>query len=80
MTHQVKVKPVVKRELSSLPYRDKLRILAVLATLQSRPLAGKKLLGKFSALYTIKVWPYRIVYKILPEYSLVLVVRISNRK
>jgi len=40
------------------------RITQGLQKLSQNPYAGKKLRGKLSGTYSLKIWPYRILYEI----------------
>jgi len=69
-----------KRDLDHLPERDSKRVYGGLAHIQSNPLLGKKLSGKFSKLYSYRVWPYRIIYQPIKKILLVFVIRIGHRQ
>lgn len=55
------------------------RIRSVLKKLAENSLLGKKLKGELSGQYTVRVWPYRIVYYI--DYKKdVIITDIGHRK
>lgn len=47
-------------------------------TLSQKGPTGKKLHGKFDGLYRLEIWPYRIIYALIPNGKLVL--RVGTRK
>ena len=48
------------------------RILQAKSKLEQNPLAGKKLTGKLEGQYSLRIWPYRIVYFINQEKDLII--------
>jgi len=55
-------------------------MLATLAVLAENPHAGKKLKGEYKDFYSIRAWPYRVIYYIHKKEVLIIVVRISHRQ
>lgn len=80
MTYQVKFYPKAEKNLAKLSEKDTVRILKSLLTLESNPYLGKKLRGEYSGYYSIRVWPYRIIYFIKNRECLVIVIRIGQRE
>lgn len=78
--YEVLLKQSARKELERLPRPDQQKVIAVLESLESQPLRGKKLKGKFSGAYSIRAWPYRIIYELRQQKLLVLVISISHRK
>ena len=68
------------KQLSRLPmeYRDRIR--TVLRSLATDPFAGKKLEGQYEGRYTLRVWPYRIIYRIEKKILVVTVIAIGHRQ
>jgi mRNA-degrading endonuclease RelE of RelBE toxin-antitoxin system len=48
--------------------------------LASDPYVGKKLDGKYSGLYSLRVWPYRIIYSVIKNELMVSVIGIEHRQ
>ena len=63
-----------------LPKDDQERILLGLKNLQFNPYTGKKLDGEYEGLWSLRVWPYRIIYTIDKHIITVTVVAIGDRK
>ena len=69
-----------RKELDALQKDTRDRILLNLQTLRVNPFTGKKLDGEHDGLWSIRVWPYRIVYTINKDIITVTVVAIGDRK
>lgn len=68
-----------QKELLKPPSREKLKIQKKLLTLESNAFVGKKLVGKLSGFYSLKIWPYRAVY-LVKENKEIWVVHILHRQ
>lgn len=68
-----------QKELLRLPLNEKQKIKKKLFTLESDFFAGKKLAGKLSGFYSLKIWPYRAVY-LVKKNKEVWVVHILHRQ
>lgn len=55
------------------------RIVIVLRKLAINSQLGKKLEGKYKNYYSIRVWPYRIIYSINKKELIIEVIEIENR-
>lgn len=80
MAYRVTLKPRAEKKLNDLPRKNYYRIMATLVTLAANPFAGKKLKGEYERYYSIRVWPYRILYQIYKKYLLIFVIRIGQRQ
>jgi mRNA-degrading endonuclease RelE of RelBE toxin-antitoxin system len=69
-----------KKELAKLPVKDRGRIDKTLRNLTTDPFSGKKLVGQLAGKYSIRVWPYRIVYEIFKKELVVLVIHVGQRQ
>ena len=79
MEYQLRIKPSAKKELNKLPQKDYYRALAAFSVIASNPFAGKKLEGKRSGQWSMRIWPYRIIYSIYKKELLVIVIAIGHR-
>jgi len=57
----------------------KQRALQILDVVESDPFSGKKLHGKRKGQYSLRIWPYRVVYKIYKSKRLIVVVEFDHR-
>jgi mRNA interferase RelE/StbE len=55
-------------------------VLAAISILQENPFAGKKLQGDYEGAWSLRVWPYRILYTIHQEIVTVTVLRVGHRQ
>lgn len=53
-----------QRQYKRLPKHQQQKIRKKLTALSVSPYSGKKLEGKLKGRYSIRVWPYRIIYSI----------------
>lgn len=53
-----------KKHFKHLPESERSKVRKKLLTLIHNPTIGKKLSGELEGLRSLRVWPYRIIYKI----------------
>lgn len=58
----VELTATAKKQLVKIPKNEAQKIARKLAALSQNPLIGKKLSGKLEGRYSLKAWPYRIIY------------------
>lgn len=78
--YRVALAKKAKKELARLSKRQQQRVDTALVSLSGNPYAGKKLSGIYKGYYSLRVWPYRIIYSIKKKQLLVIVVRIGHRQ
>lgn len=78
--YHTKLKPSAEKSLARLPQKDQLRIQLTLVGLASDPFMGKKLQGEYKGYWSVRVWPYRIVYTIVKQELMVIVVAVGHRQ
>lgn len=80
MTYRLELDPKAQKALVKIPQPWQIRINRVLSALRSDPFQGKKLEADLKGYYSIRVWPYRILYTIEKKMVLVYVLKIDHRK
>jgi len=80
MNYRITVKPSAEKELEKIENKDRKRILEALWHLSADPFLGKKLAGEYHGYYSLRVWPYRIIYTVLRKKLLVVVIKIGHRQ
>lgn len=67
-----------EKDFSRLPKVNKKRIIKKIKILRNEPFSGKPLVGELKGLFSVRAWPYRIIY----EYSrkFIVVHRILHRQ
>lgn len=78
--YKIELSKKAEKHLLRLPKEFQARIRNKIVTLIKDPLAGKPLGGKFEGSYSIRVWPYRIIYKILKQKLIIEVIEIKHRQ
>lgn len=68
------------KEYLKLPEKDQRRVGEAVDALKIQPFAGKKLEGEHDGYWSIRVWPYRIIYTIDKNIITITVVAIGQRK
>jgi mRNA interferase RelE/StbE len=80
MEWEIKFKKEAQKELDRIPIQYQRKFLAILPIIASDPFVGKKLNGKLAGLYSYRVWPYRIIYKIYKKVLVVIIIHIGHRQ
>lgn len=69
-----------EKHLLKLPMAYQERIRNRIDTLSENPLQGKPLESDYKGLYSLRVWPYRIIYKILKQKLIIEVIEVKHRQ
>jgi len=77
---RVEFSTTAKKELKKLPKEKKIKVIGKIQMLKKDPYAGKKLMGQFEGLRSLKTWPYRIIYRYLPQDKLLFINVIQHRQ
>jgi len=80
MKYQVILAKKAVKNLRKIDKRYKGRILTALVRLSSEPYLGKSLVGQLSGRFSLKIWPYRIIYQILENKLIIYVIIIEHRQ
>ena len=68
------------KQLEKLPKDEARKVVRKLHFLESTPLSGKKLSGKLNEEYSVRAWPYRIIYIIISSDKIILIEKIEHRQ
>lgn len=68
------------KNLKKLHGKNREKVLKTLFALKENPYFGKPLIGELKGLYSIKAWPYRIIYEIIKNRLVIHVLHIGHRK
>lgn len=79
-TYRVVVVKRAQKEAVRFSKKDQKRISEAIASLCTDPFRGKQLRGDHEGQWSLRVWPYRIVYTIEKKIVTVTVVSIGHRK
>lgn len=80
MAYKIKIEGRAKKQLNNIPaiYQDK--FVRAIDSLQINPFRGKKLEGKLKGHYSIRVWPYRVIYSVYKSELIISIIDIGHRK
>jgi len=68
------------KSLKKLPRLKQVKILKTIEKLKNDPYAGKNLKGELKGLKSLRVWPYRIIYRYIAQEKLIFVNVIQHRQ
>ena len=77
---KVEYSNTARKQLKKLPRYKQIKVLKKIEKLKNDPSAGKKLKGVFEGLLSLKVWPYRIIYRYSSQDKLLFVNVIQHRQ
>lgn len=80
MAFQVLLTKKAEKSLDDLSDAYRLKVIQVLREVRSDPFFGKKLLGKKKGQYSVRVWPYRIIYRVEKKQLIIIVIDIDHRQ
>ena len=75
---QVIVTPKAIKDLRKIPQREQKKIQSKLTILKEDKFCGKKLARDLKNYYSLRAWPYRIIYEIISGE--VWVVKVQHRQ
>ncbi len=76
---QLALSETAEREYKKIPKREQAKIKKKLASIKNDPYSGKKLGGELAKYYSVRAWPYRIIYGINKEENKIEVHKIQHR-
>lgn len=79
ISYKIIIAKKAQKNLTKIPTKIVERIRTKIALLAFDPFIGKKLEGRYSDCYSIRVWPYRIIYSIVKHKLIVEVIEIEHR-
>ena len=68
------------KNLKKLPHSKQIKVLKTIEKLKNDPYAGKSLKGEFQGLRSLRVWPYRIIYRYISQEKLIYINVIQHRQ
>lgn len=80
MKYRIIVSKEAEKNLVRIPKNYADRIRDKIIALSQDPYIGKKLDGQLSDRYSLRIWPYRIIYKVLKQKLIIEVIEIKHRQ
>lgn len=77
---KIELSDAAKKDLKRLPKPEGKKIARKIFQLGQFPFAGKKLSGELDSKYSLRSWPYRIIYKIYKKEEIVYILIIEHRQ
>ncbi len=68
------------KNIKKLPQGKQIKVLKTIEKLKNDPYAGKGLKGEFKGLRSLRVWPYRIVYRYISQGKLIYINVVQHRQ
>lgn len=75
---KVSLRPVVEKQFRKLPPPEKKKVMRKLLLLKNDRAVGKPLQGEHAGSFSLRAWPYRIIYTI--ENSGIVIYSIAHRQ
>jgi mRNA-degrading endonuclease RelE of RelBE toxin-antitoxin system len=69
-----------EKDFAKLPKVEKKKVFKKLRAIQSSPLVGKPLTGELKSYYSIRAWPYRIIYEFIKSDGVIVIHKIQHRQ
>ena len=80
MAYHVIIERTAKKQIVKLPNTYQTKILARIYDLANDPFQGKKLEGELTGQYSVRVWPYRIIYQIYKRELIISIIDVAHRQ
>lgn len=69
-----------QKNLKKIPGKQQKKILQSIEILQNNPYIGKSLQGELANKYSLRIWPYRIIYSIQKKMITITIINIGHRQ
>lgn len=76
--YKIIIRKKAQKNLLKIPFPWRSRIAKAIDLLEEDPFIGKKMWGEFKDCFKIRIWPYRIIYKVFKSRSLIYIQRIDH--
>lgn len=77
---KLKLSRTAAKQIEKLSKVDRLKVFRKLNQLRQDSSAGKKLQGQFVGSWSLRAWPYRIIYIFSPDKKSVMVKTVQHRQ
>jgi len=76
---RIEVRNDAKKNLKKIPFLWRDRIEKAIDVLEDNPFYGEKMSGELKDRRKIRIWPYRIIYRLYEKQKIIYVERIDHR-
>jgi len=80
VTYRIIIDSQARKDMKKLSADIQRRVSAAIDILRENPFAGKRLKGDLIGLWTLRVWPYRILYIVERKIITVTVLEVAHRQ
>lgn len=80
MEYQIYIAKKTKKGLDKISSNYQKKITDSILLLSKNPFLGKKLKGNLEGYYSLKIWPYRLIYQVDKKNKIVLILKIAHRQ
>lgn len=77
---QVILSNTATKQYKRLPKSAQGKVKKKLLLLTTNPYAGKKLTGELTGIYSLRAWPYRVIYEINEQEKRIEIHKIKHRQ
>lgn len=74
------VTPEAQAQYTKLPKSEQYKIKKKLKMIEENPYIGKKLSGDLKRKWSVRAWPYRIIYEIIKSREIIYIDAITHRQ
>ena len=78
--YRIEIEKPARKRLAKIPKKFQYKIIEAIESLSYDPFLGKKLEGEFEGKYSLRVWPYRVIYRIFKKEIFILILDIGHRQ
>lgn len=78
--YQIELSRNAQKELANIPETFRSKVTDLINKIANAPFAGKKLKGEYDGYWSMRAWPYRVIYKIKELEVVIFIIKIRHRK
>ena len=80
MAYKIQIEKKAKKQLNKIPVIYRAKFNKTFVSLTNDPFQGKKLEGELKGQYSVRVWPYRIIYQIYKKELIISIIDVGHRQ
>ncbi|MCC6323508.1 type II toxin-antitoxin system RelE/ParE family toxin [Candidatus Nomurabacteria bacterium] len=80
MEYKTRIEKRARKQILKLPRNYQIKVYNTIVDLGGNPFQGKKLEGELKGQYSIRVWPYRIIYQIYKKELIISIIDVGHRQ
>lgn len=80
MEYKTIIEKRARKQILKLPKNYQIKIYNAIFSLADDPFQGKKLEGELKGQYSIRIWPYRIIYQIYKKELIIIIIDMGYRQ